>query len=141
MPSRLRRRIERNTIYFHALLEADVHGDLLINKDDWQGGLNALKKDLADLQQSNFDYTLREIGSLRSEMNSDISALRHELTTTLAKISVDIKRMSKIQRDGGITISNRQVAKAVRVVKGFGRTFDPLRIGEPKKDDKFLWNS
>ena len=52
MPARQRKKIELQNQYFHALLASDGHGDLLILKDDWQGGLNALKRELTDLTEA-----------------------------------------------------------------------------------------
>ena len=43
-----RRRIEKSTKYFHALLEADADGDLVLPDDDWHGGLNALREDIEE---------------------------------------------------------------------------------------------
>lgn len=49
LPPWRRRQIERNTKYFHALLEADADGDLVIEDDDWRGGLNALRHDMEEI--------------------------------------------------------------------------------------------
>lgn len=37
IPSWRRRRIEDETQYFHALLESDAGGDLVVEDDDWHG--------------------------------------------------------------------------------------------------------
>lgn len=40
LPSWKRERIEKGTRYFHALLEADADGDLVIDHEDWHGKLS-----------------------------------------------------------------------------------------------------
>jgi len=57
MPVRQRKQIEQSNQYFHALLASDGRGDLLVHKDDWQGGLNALKRKLTEMTVSNSEMT------------------------------------------------------------------------------------
>ena len=53
LPPWKRRQIEKDTKWFHTLLEVEADGDLLVDKDDWQGGLNALRRNIEDLSESN----------------------------------------------------------------------------------------
>jgi hypothetical protein len=53
LPPWRRRKIEKESKWFHTLLEVDADGDLLVNKDDWQGGLNALRRNIEELSERN----------------------------------------------------------------------------------------
>lgn len=44
LPPRFRRRVETETKWFHSLLEVDADGDLLVQSEDWEGGLNTMRK-------------------------------------------------------------------------------------------------
>merc|ERR1740139_109572 len=65
IPERKRKKLESNSQYFHALLEADDHGDLLVHHEDWQGGLNALKTKINDLHEFYGCQTLNSIEKVK----------------------------------------------------------------------------
>ncbi|KAI2510727.1 hypothetical protein MHU86_3675 [Fragilaria crotonensis] len=114
-------RIEKETKYFHALLEADDDGDLLINKDDWEGGLNALKKDLEELNEEAKDMNRHALEQLRAELNDDIGSFRREVVGILETLAGEVRQIKEIQSQGGVTFNGRHVARAVRMVKQIGK--------------------
>jgi WD40 repeat protein len=121
LPTAHRRRIEQETMYFHALLEADDDGDLLINKDDWEGGLNALKKDLEELNEEAKDMNRHALEELRSELNNDIGSFRREVVGILENLAQEVRQIKEIQSQGGVTFNGKHVARAVRMVKQIGK--------------------
>jgi Ion transport protein len=121
LPTMHRRRIENDTKYFHALLEADDDGDLLINKDDWEGGLNALKKDLEELNEEANAMNRRALEELRAELNDDIGLFRREVVSILESLIEEVRQMKEIQSQGSVTFNGRHVARAVRMVKQIGK--------------------
>jgi WD40 repeat protein len=120
LPTRYRRKIEEQTQYFHALLEADEDGDLLINKDDWEGGLNALKKDLEDLNEEANEMNRHALEELRAELNDDIGSFRREVVSMLENLSEELKQIKEVQSQGGVTFNGKNVARAVKMVKQIG---------------------
>jgi len=129
MPAFQRDRIEKKTKYIHALLETDADGDLLIQKDDWHGGLNSLKRDLIDINLINNEAAQHSIESLRTDLTHEINSLKFDVTLILNEISVELKEMTKTQQDGGITINNKNVKDAVKAVRGIGRNLTPFGNG------------
>lgn len=121
IPRFRRERIEKQTQFFHALLEADEDGDLLVNKDDWQGGLAALRKDLEDQTERETEVVRRGLEELRAELDNELSSFRREITTALHDLSADLKHLKQLQSEGGVTINGRNVARGVKVVKSIGR--------------------
>jgi DNA repair exonuclease SbcCD ATPase subunit len=131
LPTTQRRAIEQTTQYFHALLEADEDGDLLINKDDWEGGLNALKKDLEELNDETNEMNRRALEELRAEMNEDLSSFRREVVGMLENLSEEMRQIRSVQSQGGVTFNGKNVAKAVKMVKSIGK-----KGGFPWQKDK-----
>jgi len=127
MPVRQRKQIEQSNQYFHALLASDGHGDLLVHKDDWQGGLNALKRELTEMTVSNSEMTHQAINQLREELKAEISGMmRNEITTILNDIFVEVKEISKSQRTGPLPPS-KKVVSAVQAINGkFQKNFHPF---------------
>jgi hypothetical protein len=121
LPPPRRREIEKNTRYFHALLEADEDGDLLINKDDWQGGLNALRRDLEEMNAHGAELTHQAMADFKASIDNDIAALRREIVGMLQDVSNDMKEIRRVQKEGGVTFNGSNVAKAVRAVKSIGK--------------------
>lgn len=121
LPTGQRRRIEQETKYFHALLEADEDGDLLINKDDWEGGLNALKKDLEELNEEANTMNHQSLEELKAKLNDDIGSFRREVVAILENLGEEIKQIREIQSQGGVTFNGKHVARAVKMVKQIGR--------------------
>jgi F0F1-type ATP synthase membrane subunit b/b' len=134
MPSRQRKKIEKNNQYFHALLASDGHGDLLMHKDDWQGGLNALKRELTEMADSNNQITHRELTRLREELRDEVAnMMKNEIGLMLNDIFMEVKEISKSQRTGQLPTS-KKVLNAVQLMQrnfapldGIHRPFDGIR--------------
>lgn len=126
MPARKRRQIEHDTKYFHALLEADDDGDLVVSKDDWQGGLNALKGDLTDVSEANAMATLKAIDQMKLDIDNEISSMRREMGSVLNELKSEIKALVQLQRDGAITFGNTNVGRAVKSVTTIGKNIQNI---------------
>jgi len=136
MPVGLRKNIEHNNQYFHALLASDGHGDLLRHRDDWQGGLNALKKDLTEITEANNAATNRAIDQLRNELAEEFSAmLQNEVTSVLNNVFMELKEISKFRQPSIRTRKAANAAQAARVMGGNSTRFDGIRITH-LRDDK-----
>ena len=121
MPINQRRRLEQNTQYFHALLESDGHGDLQLSNEDWQGGLNALKRELVEVNESNYKRTQHRISQMRSELTEEIGIMiENEVSSVLNDIFLELKGISSLQQRIGrrqMTWPHQFLYKSV-----FGRT-------------------
>lgn len=91
----------------------------MVEDDDWQGGLNALRRDLKEEQESTAEANRKEMERLRGEINSDISAFRREIVSLLEDLSADIHEIKKSQGSG--VFSGKQMKKAVKAVKSIGK--------------------
>jgi len=127
------RQIEQETRYFHALLEADADGDLVIETDDWRGGLNALRDDIEEMNESNADVTKQALEEMRAEIDAELRSFQKEVYSMLRDISADVKKIQKNQRVDALVVSGRRVAGAVKAVKQIrfqiGRNDDNTRGG------------
>jgi hypothetical protein len=121
LPPWKRRQIEKDTKWFHTLLEVDADGDLLVNKDDWQGGLNALRRNIEDLSERNLQSQQRYLEQVKADIDSELSGFKREIARLLEDLSNDIKELHAMQSRGGITFSGKNVAKAVKAVKSIGQ--------------------
>jgi hypothetical protein len=121
LPPWKRRQIEKDTKWFHTLLEVDADGDLLAEKDDWQGGLNALRRNIEDLSDSNLQSQQRSLEQVKADIDSELSGFKREIARLLEDLSNDIKELHAMQSRGGITFSGKNVAKAVKAVKSIGQ--------------------
>lgn len=120
LPKWKRRQIEKQTRYFHALLEADADGDLLVSKDDWQGGINALRNELNTLSMITNEKTQNSITRLQSELNMDISAFRTEMITSFKKITSELDSRRQGTKERVLTYRDPNVSKAVKIVRSIG---------------------
>jgi F0F1-type ATP synthase membrane subunit b/b' len=117
MPRWQRKRIENNNQYFHVLLASDGHGDLLLHKDDWQGGINALKRELTELTETNNQMTQQAIAQLREELKEEVTLMmRNEVGAVLNEIFLEVKEISKSQRTGLLPPS-KKVLTAVQLLQ------------------------
>jgi hypothetical protein len=132
LPPWKRRQIGKETKWFHTLLEVDADGDLLVNKDDWQGGLNALRRNIEELSESNLQSQQRSLLQVKADIDSELSAFKREITNLLEDLSSDVKELHAIQSQGGITFSGKNVAKAVQAVKSIGQKGTSV-LGSKKK--------
>ena len=131
-----RRRIEKSTKYFHALLEADADGDLILPDDDWHGGLNALREDIEESSKAHAEAHQKALESLKSEFERDLTAFRTEIMSVLQDLTEDIKSIQKHQAQGGVTFSGKRVAGAVKAVKEIKRRSTELLNPNKGKSDK-----
>ena len=126
LPKQKREQIEQSTRYFHALLKSDSQGDLLVNNDDWQGGLNSLRRDISELNEQSNERTRQAINQMRNEIDNEIAMLRSEVLQTLQSLSMDIKRLHRAQQAalnpaaGALALGNKGVMTAVNAVTNFG---------------------
>ena len=119
-------------MYFHALLEADEDGDLVLAKDDWQGGLNALRREMEELIQTSSEQQSKQLDQLKTEIDSEILSLRKEVVSLLEDMASDVRNIRRLQSHGGITLNGRNVAKAVQAVRSIGRHGKKAIFGENK---------
>jgi hypothetical protein len=132
LPPWKRRQIEKETKWFHTLLEVDADGDLLAESDDWQGGLNALRRNIEDLSDSNLESQQRSLEQVKADIDSELSGFKREIASLLEDLSNDIKELHAMQSQGGITFSGKNVAKAVKAVKSIGQKGSSV-LGSKKK--------
>jgi F0F1-type ATP synthase membrane subunit b/b' len=129
LPPWKRRQIEKDTKWFHTLLEVDADGDLLAESDDWQGGLNALRRDIEDLSDSNLHTQQRSLEQVKADIDSELSGFKTEIASLLENLSNDIKELHAMQSQGGITFSGKNVSKAVKSIGHKGSSV----LGSKKK--------
>ena len=122
MPRKRRSMIENNTNYFHTLLASDGHGDLLLSRGDWQGGLNLLKRELTEMIEANNEDTQRTIGELRSELVEEIGTM----SSVLNDIAMEVKEISHMRQNSP---APRNTSVAVRAIQTIGRNlpFEGIR--------------
>lgn len=121
MPNRSRKHIEEKNQYFHALLASDGHGDLLFQKDDWQGGFHhMLKKDLTDISEATNAFTQQAIEELRAELTDEIrSLLNSEVTTVLNNVFLELKDLSNHRKT---SLRTKRVNQAIQNLGQQGRS-------------------
>jgi hypothetical protein len=113
LPGPRRRSIEKETKYFHALLESDEDGDLMVNQNDWQGGLNALRRELQQDQTEIIEANQRAIEQMQNELNENISALQKQMISLLEDTRDEIKEIKSMQCKKGLA---KNVARAVKAI-------------------------
>ena len=132
LPARKRRQIEKETTYFHALLEADADGDLLLMKEDWQGGLNALRRELEDRMNETSEQNQKALDQFKMEMEAEMASFRKEVVSLLEDMATDVRDIRRLQSHDGITLNGKNVAKAVKAVKSIGRRGQKAVFGNSK---------
>ncbi|CAB9511665.1 WD domain, G-beta repeat [Seminavis robusta] len=132
LPPSKRQSIEKRTTYFHALFESDADGDLLLAKDDWQGGLNALRREMEELINATSERNQKQLEQFKTEIDSEINGLRRELVSLLEDMAGDVRSIRRLQSHDGITLNGKNVAKAVKAVKSIGRHGKKAIFGEQK---------
>jgi Ion transport protein len=122
LPTWKRREIESQTTWFHTLLEVDADGSLHVQTDDWEGGMNALRRDIEGLSQANRQSFERVLEHHKADLDSDIAQFKKEVLSTLEDLAADVKFLRKAQSQGILSFDAKQnVAKAVRAVQSVGR--------------------
>lgn len=114
LPKSQRKKIEEKTRYFHALLESDEDGDLMVNEGDWQGGLNALRRQLQEDQLEMNEANQRAMEQMRNELNTNISGLQKQMTSMIENLTDEIKEIKDMQSKKGLA---KNVARAVKFIK------------------------
>lgn len=121
LPPQKRQQIEMDTMYFHALLQADADGDLLINKEDWKGGLNSLRREMEEIINAQAVQNKLAIDQVREELSHEMASFRREVTSMLRDLGDEVRTIRKNHAQGGITLSGKNVVNAVKAVKSIGR--------------------
>ena len=121
LPHGRRRKIEKATQWFHVLLEVDAKGDLLVDKQDWQGGLNALRHDMEVMSQQQRESNKQMLDQMRSDMESQLADFKLQVIGLLNDLSEDVKRVHDLHSEAGVRFSGKRVANAVKVVKSIHR--------------------
>lgn len=120
LPLQSRKRLEDKTRWFHCLLEVDSDGALLLGKQDWQGGLNALRKDLEELSLDSREQYEKGMLQMKNELYTELTAFRKETLALLSNLTAEIQELKKAQPRGGITLNGRNVVNAVNAVRFIG---------------------
>ena len=120
LPAKSRRQLEDRIRWFHCLLEVDSDGALLLGNQDWQGGLNALRKDLEDLSQENRENNEKALMQIKNELYAELSSFRKETQSLLANLTAEVKELKKASSPGGIKINGKNVVNAVKAFKSIG---------------------
>jgi hypothetical protein len=113
LPPWKRKQIERDTRWFHTLLEVDADGDLLVNKDNWEGGLNALRRNIRDISQHDREIHHKHLQEVKADLDSKLAVFKNKVISLLEELSSDIKQLQTTQSTGGMSFSG--------AVKSIGR--------------------
>jgi hypothetical protein len=113
LPTWRRRQIEHETQYFHALLQSDADGDLVVEDDDWQGGLARLREGIEESNEVHAEALQKALESLKNDFERDLESLRSEIISLLGDLSDDVKYLRQADNE----TRTRGVAGAVRAVK------------------------
>lgn len=135
LPKKKLEKIEANSLYFHALLEADADGDLLVSHDDWQGGLNSLRNDIDELHEFYAERTHNTIQQMKNELTLEITNIRSDTLNALSDLTKEVRQLKRIQNDGGVSFKGKKMAKAVKAVKDIGRNFNLSRLSSMQRSD------
>jgi hypothetical protein len=111
-----RKQIEHDTQYFHALLQADSDGDLIVEDDDWQGGLAALREDIEESNKMHAEAQRKALENMKDEFEKELASMRNEMLSILRDLSDDVKAMRKGSEENRV-FTGKRVAGAVRAVK------------------------
>jgi WD40 repeat protein len=114
LPSSRRKIVEDKTRYFHSLLEADEDGDLLVSQYDWQGGLNAMRRELQQDQLRLTEANHRAMDELRNELSTNIAGLQKQMIIMLDDLSEEVKEMKTMHQKKSLVTD---VARAVKFIK------------------------
>ena len=121
LPPSQRRKIEEQTQWFHTLLESDSDGELKVNRDDWQGGLNAIRRDMAVLDETSRKNQEKLFHQLKTDVESELGSFRKEVLGVLENIQDEVKELKRHQKQGGITFSGKRVKNVVMAVQSIGK--------------------
>ena len=85
----------------------------MISKDDWQGGLNALRRELQQDQTEIIEANQRSIEQMQNEVNNNILALQKQMTSMLEDVRDEIKEMKTMQAKKGLATNVVRAVKAI----------------------------
>lgn len=108
LPPRQRLDIENQSQWFHTLLESDLDGELKVSREDWEGGLNALRRDVADLDSSNWKNQEKLFQQLKTDMESELSSFRREAMKVLEELQSDIHDLSASKMRPGLHLAGKE---------------------------------
>mmetsp|Transcript_46135 Transcript_46135/g.132903 ORF Transcript_46135/g.132903 Transcript_46135/m.132903 type:complete len:289 (-) Transcript_46135:437-1303(-) len=131
LPRWRRRRIEKRTRYFHALLEADADGDLVVEDDDWKGGLNALRDDIEESSKLHAEAQLKAMENLKVDFEKEIASFRSEMMGILQDLVDDMKQVKARQDELGVGGAARGAVQAVKEIRRKGTSL----FKQPPKED------
>jgi len=86
----------------------------MVNQSDWQGGLNALRRELQQDQHEMNETYHRAMEQMRNELNTNIADLQKQMTSMLEDLSDEIKEIKDIKSKPGLA---QNVAKAVKFIR------------------------
>ena len=102
------------------MLEVDADGSLQLQSDNWEGGMNALRRDMQELSGENKESYERSLNHVKNDLNSDIDTFKKEVMSVLEDLMEDVKFLRKAQSESLLKFDGRNVKKAVRAVKSVG---------------------
>jgi recombinational DNA repair ATPase RecF len=79
--------------------------------------LNALRDDIEENSQKHAEAQLKAMENMKVDFEKELASLRTEMIATLQDLAEDVKEMKTNQDEGGVTISGKRVAGAVKAVK------------------------
>lgn len=112
LPTRRRRQIQRKTQYFHALFQADADGDLIVDDDDWQGDLAALREDSTESNQEHALVQQKALEVLNTDLENEMAPLRKKMVGISREFSDDVKKLGNVEKNG--LFSGQMAARALR---------------------------
>jgi len=121
LPPWKRRQIEKKTKWFHTLLEVDADGSLQLQTDAWEGGLNALRRDMEELSGDNRESYEKALQHVKNDLNSDIGTFKKEVVSMLEDLVDDVKYLRKAQSEGLLQLDGKRVKRVVKAVKSIGK--------------------
>lgn len=111
---------------------ADADGDLIVDDEDWQGGLAALREDIEESNESHASAQQKALDSLKTEFASDLEFMRKEMVAMLRDLSDDVKQLRNVQKESLFTGQ-----RAARAVKGIRQASASLLLpSTDKKEDE-----
>jgi hypothetical protein len=120
LPPSKRHEIERQTKWFHTQLEVDSDGSLHVQTADWEGGLNALRRDMQGLHESTVETTNKVINEMKTELDVELLKFKKEVVSLLEDMHDDLKFLRRAQAQG-IKLDGRNVVKAVQTIQAVGQ--------------------
>jgi len=103
------RRVEEKTKWFHILTETDSEGDLQVHSEGWQGGVNAMRRELEEMEE--------RMRASREKTETDILVFKQEVMSLLKDVSEDVRKLHELHAERKVVFSGKNVEKAVKAVQ------------------------